>query len=187
MAHITNLHLRQACLRIHLVALLVMVALSITAIAQTTQWTRQFGSSGSDEAHAVAVNATGVYVVGFTEGALPGQTMAKFTDAFARKYDAGGNEQWTRQFGTASGTFGYGAAVNATSLYIVGETYDALPEQTSSGDTDAFVRKYDANGKELWTRQFGSSDLDFGRGVAVDANGVYVVGYTRGALPGQTS
>ena len=50
-----------------------------------------------------------------------------------------------------------------------------------------FVRKYDTDGKELWTRQFGSTSYDYGYGVAVDGSGVYVAGYTTGALPGQTS
>jgi uncharacterized protein (TIGR03437 family) len=38
------------------------------------------------------------------------------------------------------------------------------------------VRKYDPDGAELWTREFGTSDAAWARGVALDASGVYVVG-----------
>ena len=47
------------------------------------------------------------------------------------------------------------------------------------------MRKYDADGDELWTRQFGSDGTDFGRGLVVDATGIYVGGWTHGALPEQ--
>lgn len=44
----------------------------------------------------MAVDTTGVYVVGCSEGILPGQTV---NGRFVRKYDANGNELWT-QFGS---------------------------------------------------------------------------------------
>ena len=59
-----------------------------------------------------------------------------------------------------------------------GGTYGALPGQTSAGDGDAYVRKYAADGTELWARQFGSSDYEWADGVAVDSTGVYLVGGT---------
>ncbi|MBI2820490.1 MAG: hypothetical protein HYX73_10970, partial [Acidobacteria bacterium] len=153
-------------------------------------WTHQFGTSNPDSARGVAVDAAGVYVVGtILSGSLPGQTSAGNYDAFVRKYDSNGNELWTRQFGTASPDQARGVAVDATSVYIVGGTNGALPGQTSAGSSDAFVRRYDANGTELWTRQFGSSSFGFDEalGVAVDSTGVYVTGTAGGTLPGQTS
>ena len=54
------------------------------------------------------------------------------------------------------------------------------------GELDAFVRKYDGNGKEIWTRQFGTEYDDYVIGVSVDGAGnIYVVGRTYGTLPGQ--
>ena len=149
-------------------------------------WTRQFGSRGTDEAIAVAVDATGVYVAGDTNGTLPGQTSSGFTDAFVRKYKPDGNELWTRQFAsTRGGVVAEGVAVDATGVYVVGRTSGTLPGQDRAGGNDAFVRKYDGNGTELWTRQFGTSDSDQATGVAVDATGVYVAGATERTIPGQ--
>jgi hypothetical protein len=150
-------------------------------------WTRQFGTSSVDVASGIAADTSGVYVAGRTGGTLPGQTSARFDDAFVRKYDADGNEVWTRQFGSSNFDLAMGIAVDASGVYVAGETRGALPGQTSSGSGDAFVRKYDASGNEVWTRQFGTSSFDLASGVAVDASGVYVAGQTLATLPGQTS
>jgi hypothetical protein len=39
-----------------------------------------------------------------------------------------------------------------------------------------FVRKYDPEGKKLWTRQFGTAEYDHARGLAVNGTTVYVPG-----------
>jgi len=146
-------------------------------------WTRQFGTAESDTATALAADASGVYVAGHTAGALQGTNLGS-TDAFVRKYDATGNEVWTRQFGTANPDEALGAAVDATGFYVGGKTAGALPGQTSGslGQDDAFLRKYDFNGNEVWTRQFGTSSGDRGQAVAGDASGVYIAGETGGPL-----
>lgn len=143
-------------------------------------WTREFGSEEEDAAFAIAAGTYGVYVAGWTWGTLPGQTdpTGQGTGSpFVRKYDANGNEIWTRQFGAASypgGAF----AVGATSFGVVvgGFTWDALTGQVNFGYTDAFVRMYDIEGNEIWTRQFGSSNHDSVQAIAVGASGVYVAG-----------
>ena len=46
-------------------------------------WTRQFGSPQDDLGFGVAVDREGsVYVAGFTQGAMPGQTYSGMQDAF---------------------------------------------------------------------------------------------------------
>jgi hypothetical protein len=128
-------------------------------------------------------------VAGFTDGALPGQTSAGSRDAFVRKYDSAGILLWTRQFGSSDFDDASGVAVDTGgNVLVAGTTDGTLPGQTSAGGFDAFVRKYDAAGTLLWTRQFGSSSFDDAFGVAVDTGGnVLVAGYTNGALPVQTS
>jgi len=153
-------------------------------------WTRQFGTSGGDSANDITIDGSGnVYVAGETYGTLPGQTSAGIYDGFVRKYDGSGNEIWTRQFGTSQTDYARGIAVDSSdNVYVVDSTGGTLPGQTSSGGNDAFVRKYDGSGNEIWTRQFGTSDSDGATGVAVDpSNNVYVACVTTGTLPGQTS
>jgi len=54
---------------------------------------------------------------------------------------------WIRQFGTSAQSLTTDPSGN---IYVVGEIGG------SSGGTEAFVRKYDSLGNELWTRQFGA-------------------------------
>ena len=103
-------------------------------------------------------------------------------------------QEWTRQFGTSSDDRAMGISVAASGIYVVGYSAgseDAAPCRARRarvpGSQDAFVRKYDANGSEVWTRQFGSSSLDLTAGISVAASGIYVAGSTEGTLPGQKS
>ncbi len=143
-------------------------------------WTRQFGSSAMDQVSGVAADATGVYLAGVTDGILPGQSSSGAQDAFVRRYDASGNEVWTRQFGSSSMDRANGIAVDASGVYLAGVAGSALPGQTSSGGNDAYVRKYDVAGNERWTRQFGTASFDVAEGIAVLASGIYVAGTTSG-------
>ena len=151
----------------------------------TTTWIRQFGTSSNTKADGIYADATGVYMAGYTDGTLPGQKNAGGQDAFVRKYNAIGKELWTRQFGTSSYDEAWGIYADSTGVYVAGTTSGILPGQKNAGGRDAFVRKYDASGKELWTQQFGTSSEDEAFAISADAMGVYVAGSTDGTLPGQ--
>ncbi|TLZ60410.1 MAG: hypothetical protein E6K13_08345 [Methanobacteriota archaeon] len=151
------------------------------------QWTSQFGSSGEERATAIATDASAVYITGWTTGALPGQTRLGSTDAFLLKYDTNGNIQWTRQLGTPQSDDSYGIGVDASGVYVAGETCGTMPGETAVGGCDAYIRKYDTAGGLMWTRQLGTPQEDKATGVAVDASGVYIAGRTAGTFPGETS
>lgn len=150
-------------------------------------WTRQFGTSESDEILAMAIDASGLYLAGMTTGTMGGQTSAGSGDAFVRKYDFNGEVVWTRQFGTAKYDDVLGIAVSAQGVYVAGNTTGAWPGRVNAGDYDVFIRKYDAMGGAVWTQQFGSGAHDELLSIAVDASGVYAAGVTGGALGNQRS
>lgn len=146
-------------------------------------WTHQFNTgSVFDQATAIVVDATGVYVAGFFS--VPGFNS---TPAFVFKLDADGNELWHDQFGASTDDSVLGIAADATGVYVTGSTIGVFPGETSAGGQDAFVRKYDAGGALLWTNQFGTSGADQATGVATDASGLYINGFTSGSFAGQTS
>ena len=149
-------------------------------------WTRQFGTSGNDRALGIAAHADGVYVFGDTTGVFPTQTSAGGSDFFVAKLDFGGSLLWVRQFGTSGDDPGAiflgGIAVDYTGVYVGSGVPLALPGQASVGDVDALLRKYDFNGNELWTTQFGTACRDRVTGVAVHSSGVYVAGGTFGEM-----
>jgi hypothetical protein len=158
--------------------------------AGTEVWTRQFGSSDRDYLRGVVSDSAGnIYLAGETEGTLPGQASAGGRDAFLSKYDAAGTELWTRQFGGGGGDGAAGVALDATEqVYIVGTTRGTMPGQTTGGDYDAFARKYDPSGTEVWTRQFGGIEGEGARGVAVGPEGrLLIVGTTQGSFPTQSN
>ena len=171
------------------VVVFVLNVLPGAAVAsEPTDWIHQFGTTGLDEAKSVAVDATGAsYVVGETFGTLPGQTPAGTLDAFIRKYDPAGTELWTRQFGAWERDIAWAVTVAPSGeVYVAGQTEGILPGQRSAGGLDAFVRKYEPAGAELWTRQFGGGGADVAATVAVDdAGNVYVGGTTTSALAEQ--
>jgi len=176
-----------------LLCVLAIGFLPAAAPGQGIEWIRQFGSPGEDTAYGVALDTDGnVYVAGDTDGALPGQTETGPQDAYIRKYDSEGNEVWTRQFGLVDSTprnvHGKGVAVGpGRSVYLAGDTMGTFAGEVNFGRRDGFLRKYDPDGTEIWTRQFGSASFDDVYGVAAGSGGdVYVVGDTFGAMPGQT-
>ena len=93
---------------------------------------------------------------------------------------------WIDQFGSLNGPgTEYCTAVDSNeNIYIAGWADSVLSEDPLVNSYDVFLRKYDADGNEVWTRQYGSSSYDYGYGISVDASGVYVTGYTDGVLPG---
>src|SRR5262249_3091518 len=98
--------------------------------AGTLLWERQLASPGYDQAYGVAASASGVYVAGYTNNTLPGQTSAGGDDAYVAKYDTAGNLLWVRQFGSAGSDQANAVAADATGVYVVGSTTGTLPGQT---------------------------------------------------------
>jgi hypothetical protein len=153
-------------------------------------WTRQIATAGLVRITGVAVDAAGnVYVTGFTDGALPGQTTSGGLDAFVRRYRRDGSESWTHQFGAATDDAARGLALDEDgNVYIAGNTFSTVSDPSTASASDAFVRQYRPDGSEGWTRRFGTDTSVDAAAIAVDhAGNVYVAGSTRGTFPGQTS
>ena len=148
-------------------------------------WARQFGMKGADGAYAVAADAAGnAYICGYTQVGFADQDENKH-DSFVAKYDTNGNLLWSRQIATDRWELAYAVAADADgNVYVSGWTEGAL-DTANAGGNDAFVRKYDAEGAVLWTRQLGTASSDESQALAVDADGsVYVGGSTTDDLGG---
>jgi hypothetical protein len=136
------------------------------------QWAHQFPSGGKRSLSLrAAADASGVYV----EWLVLTSTSFPTTAGFVRRYDSSGNELWTRQI--ENPFFLSSVAADPSGVYVTGSTIGTLPGQTKAGFVDAFVRKYDALGNELWTHQFGTppAGIDLAMGIAADGSSVYVV------------
>jgi len=155
--------------------------------------TKQLGVAGLDtRGNSVTTDASGnVYVTGTTYGGLDGNTLTGTYDQFVTKYNSSGVKQYTRQLGVAGKTAsGWGVATDASgNVYVAGSTSGGLDGNTLTGITyDFVVTKYDSSGVKQYTRQLGvAGKATYGYSVATDASGnVYVAGYTKGGLDGNT-
>ena len=96
-------------------------------------WTRQFGTATGTSADDVRVTNEAVYVVGTTNGALPGQTSVGGLDAFLRRYDFDGGVVSTRQFGSLGGDYGLSLSRANGALYIAGATDGQMLTSSPAG------------------------------------------------------
>lgn len=94
---------------------------------------------------------------------------------------------WMNQLGTSATDSLGGVAADSLGVYVGGGTLGSFPGQSSAGGADAFLRKVDFLGAEVWTRQFGTPSGDTAGSVATDGTDVYVAGTTGGSLPAQVS
>ncbi len=152
----------------------------------TEMWTRSIGCCSSD-ATGISVGPMGVFVAGY-------EVLGHYADtrylASVWAMDLNGAELWTRLFWSPSScdnddcqppdAMATGVSLERTGIYVSGWTYGTFAGQVNQGDRDGFVRKYDLNGNELWTRQFGTSNTDIAWGIDSTSAGVFVVG-TAGA------
>jgi enterochelin esterase-like enzyme len=150
------------------------------------EWATQVGTPAADRGYGLAIDAAGsIYAGGYTKGDLGG-TLVGDKDIFLLKLAAtGGAPAWIRQFGTVGEDKGMAVAAGGGSVYIAGMTGDVLGTPlpgTTPGGIDGFLAQFDASGNRTWTRQVGTSAEDQLWGVAADATGATVSGFTAGDL-----
>jgi uncharacterized protein DUF1996 len=140
-------------------------------------WTRQFGSSGTDQVFAIAADAKGVTVAGSTDGRLPDQKSAGGVDAFVARFGLGGDQQWLRQFGTRQDDRATAVTIGANGTFVAGSTAGTFRHR-HGGSTDAFVARVEGSGDLPWIRQFGTEMADDVAGLYAGGLRLYAVGWT---------
>ncbi len=158
------------------------------ASAQNQSWIRRFGTPQLDSpGAAVSAGASGVYVLGQTQGSFGGPNAGGY-DIWLGRFDSGGSQTWVRQIGSSAWEFGNGAAPDGSDgVFACGGTEGGLGGP-NAGQSDAWLAHYDGSGNQTWIRQFGTSEWDSAGGVAMDgAGGVIVAGSTGGSLGGSNA
>ena len=157
----------------------LLLACQTLPAAPLIEWTRQLGTTGTDQAAGIGSDSSGnIFVTGRTNASLDGVHQGGY-DIFLRKYDSSGNLHWAKQLGTPENDLGWDVTVDAAgNSYVAGEAGVSLDGAAGLG---AFVSKYDPDGNEIWITQFGSYTTDQALQVSVDSSdSVYVSGVTRG-------
>ena len=147
--------------------------------AGNQQWSRLLGSAGSASAASLALNPSGgVVVVGSTDAKLTTTSIADGnTDSFVVKYDANGNQVWTKQIQTLNQNQAASVSVDATgNIYIGGQVTGPIGAgQVKVGGSDAYLAKFDAKGTLSYEQQFGTTANDTVAATAVTASGDLIV------------
>jgi beta-propeller repeat-containing protein len=144
----------------------------------TLEWTRQFGDDQTDYGYGVAADGLG-------NAYMCGVFSHYGTDGFLRKYDASGTLlweeliSWNNPWGGSSSDIAKAVSVDGLgNVYISGDSTAHLGE-TYAGGMDVFLSKYTKSGTLQWTRQLGTSGVDYSNGVSADRLGnVYISGYS---------
>ena len=146
-------------------------------------WRRQFGGPAWDRGFDVTAFDGGAYVTGYTASPLDAETDLGGFDGFAARYDADGNQQWIRQFGTDATDWGQGSALAPDGgLYVTGYSEGDLGG-ANAGDKDLFAVRLRPDGSVAWATQLGSAALDWTQGVGVGPDGgMLVAGSTEGSF-----
>ena len=130
-------------------------------------WTKTFGSYGWEYAQSVQQTTDGGYiVVGYTDYLGAGSY-----DIYLVKTDSNGDRLWARTFGSDTFDLGYSVQQTADGGYVMA----GCTESFSSGYTDVYLIKTNADGDTLWTRKFGGTGSDAGYSVQQTADGGYVI------------
>jgi hypothetical protein len=158
------------------------------------------GGGSDEQGLGIAVDAAGnAYVTGYTQSTNFPTTSGAFqtanqglVDAFVTKLNPTGTAPlvYSTYLGGNDQEQGDGIAVDATgNAYVTGYTqstnFPTTPgafQTANQGGYDAFVTKLNPTGSAplVYSTYLGGSDLDQGRGIAVDAAGnAYVAGYTQ--------
>ena len=139
----------------------------------------------ADNARGVAVDSSGnVYVVGTTAGDLDGQINAGGNEVYLTKFDAAGNEIYSRLLGSSADANGFAVAVDSSdNVIIAGQVFAPLTDIAFGGGYDAFVTKFDSEGQETFTRQVSPFASDGALSLTVDSSdNIIFAGFTNGAI-----
>jgi hypothetical protein len=150
------------------------------------EWIKSYGGRYKDTILHVAVDGNGnVYTAGhFADVAdFGGKPLTAHggsdNDIVLAKYDRNGDHVWSKNFGNEFNDVAGGLAVDpAGNITLVGSFENKGPisfgsgdEHTSLGESDAYVARFNTDGKLEWAHSFGAEREDVAWGVAADAAG----------------
>lgn len=158
-------------------------------------WAKSAGGNSVDDASGVSTDANGnVFMTGYflsftiTFGTtILTNASAGFEDIFIVKYDSNGNALWAKRAGGGliNDDVGFSISTDSNGNALMTGYFEsptitfgtATLTNTSAGDADIFIVKFDTNGNVLWAKSAGGTNDDFGHDIFTVANGSsYITG-----------
>lgn len=147
------------------------------------EWAARYNGLGSklDRANAMTSDSSGnIYVTGFSTEAGTGG------DCLTIKYDHSLAKVWVARYAGGGNSTDNGIAIAVDSsgeVYVL--AYSRQSENDHNEATDYVTIKYDSNGNKIWDYPYDHGEYDMPSAIAVDADNVYVTGFSDSA-PGPT-
>lgn len=170
-----------------LISFLTLYWVLLTAQSEDWLWVNGAGGASSDRGRAIATDGFGnCYVTGNYLGTATfgGTTFTSSgsDDIFIAKLDTFGNWIWVKTAGSTGVDAGYGIATDAggncyVTGYFQGTATFGGTSLVSSGGSDIFIAKLDANGNWLWANRAGGIASDIAYAISTGAGGnCYITG-----------
>ncbi len=160
------------------------------------KWSTYFGGSNFEEVYGIAADDSAyINITGNTKSSSSIATTGAYKTTYAGDYDAyvvqfdeEGNMRWATYYGGNEEDKAFGIVADKDgNLYITGYTLSttamsstgAHQEFYGGGFADAFLAKFNKNGKRIWSTYYGGSGGDGAYGLACDkAGNVCITGST---------
>jgi hypothetical protein len=164
----------------------------------THLWSKRFGNEGDQYGASVAMDPQGnVVLTGRNEGSVSfgGDVLTNPTSGalgggavFVAKLDPSGEHLWSKQLGDGSDQYGDAVTTDGQgNIFVLAEGGGAMDfgggPLIGAGGLDVFLAKLDPTGKHLWSKRFGDAMIQYGAGIAVDAQGnVFMLASSSGGI-----
>ena len=137
------------------------------------KWSKTYGGINADKGMSIVKTPdNGAYISGYSNSF----NNLEY-DAYCIKIDSIGTMQWQRSYEGNDWDFIYSSALMPDSgLVMVGETYT-----NSAGDADAYLIRINKYGDTLWTKKFGTPQMEKFNSVVYAENSIYVCGTIKDA------
>jgi hypothetical protein len=145
----------------------------------TLLWRKNYDFGQSEEAHAITLDQNGsIYVAGYN--ASTHTSVDK--NITVLKVDNQGNTIWHTTYGSNEEDEATGIALDSEhNVYITGNTKGALGSATAIRWGDGFLTKLSPEGREEWTRIFGTKYSDYANFIHIDnSDNIFIGGSTSG-------
>jgi hypothetical protein len=150
-------------------------------------WSKTFGGDTDDEASTVHQTDDGGYIIlgvtsAFIEGWKKDGAKRINPDIYLLKTDDRGNELWSKTFGGQYNDAAGSIELTPDGGYIIVGTIGTIRGVSYNEDAylipphnDVYLIKTDAEGNEIWSKQYGGDNRDDGYDVWPTADGGYII------------
>ena len=152
--------------------------------------TKLVGTSEKDSGGFMAAdNSDNIFLAGNTSGVFEGFNNLGSSDIFLSKFDSDQNMLWVRQLGSNGTDEVSSVAVDTEgNAFVTGYTTSNFDGNTSYGQNDIILIKWNNAGEKKWSKHLGTDQTDKATDILIDGeNNIYITGLTLGSFDGFTN